>query len=93
MSHVAWKPGTMIYPLPAALVSCGGSEEEYERGVTVPLCTVATGRAQSMFGNAIIRIATGQGMHSGVVSIVGNGDGTETVFVKFATKGLQIFVR
>jgi hypothetical protein len=71
----------------------GGSEEEYERGVTVPLCTVATGRAQSMFGNAIIRIATGQGMHSGVVSIVGNGDGTETVFVKFATKGLQIFVR
>jgi hypothetical protein len=46
-----------------------------------------------MFGNAIIRIATGQGMHSGVVSIVDNGDGTETVFVKFATKGLQIFVR
>lgn len=24
-----WKPGTMIYPLPAALVSCGNSEEEY----------------------------------------------------------------
>ena len=71
----------------------GGSEEEYERGVTVPLCTVATGRAQSMFGNAIFRIATGRGMHSGGFSIVGNGDGTETVFVKFATKGLQIFVR
>ena len=24
-----WKPGTMIYPLPAILVSCGSSEEEY----------------------------------------------------------------
>ena len=24
-----WKPGTMIYPLPAALVSCGSKEEEY----------------------------------------------------------------
>lgn len=24
-----WKPGTMIYPLPALLVSCGGCESEY----------------------------------------------------------------
>lgn len=24
-----WKPGTMIYPLPAVLVSCGASPEEY----------------------------------------------------------------
>lgn len=24
-----WKPGTMIYPLPAVLVSCGKTEEEY----------------------------------------------------------------
>lgn len=24
-----WKPGTMIYPLPAILVSCGSNEEEY----------------------------------------------------------------
>jgi len=28
-SHVSWKPGTMIYPLPAALISCGSSPEEY----------------------------------------------------------------
>jgi flavin reductase (DIM6/NTAB) family NADH-FMN oxidoreductase RutF len=28
-SHVSWKPGTMIYPLPAVLVSCGKSEDEY----------------------------------------------------------------
>lgn len=28
-SHVSWKPGTMIYPLPAALVSCGKSPEEF----------------------------------------------------------------
>ena len=24
-----WKPGTMIYPLPAVLVSCGAEPEEY----------------------------------------------------------------
>ena len=24
-----WKPGTMIYPLPALMISCGSSEEEY----------------------------------------------------------------
>lgn len=37
-----WKPGTMIYPLPALLVSCGGSPAEYDL-VTVAwagtLCT------------------------------------------------------
>ena len=29
MSKVNWKPGTMVYPVPAALVSCGANEEEY----------------------------------------------------------------
>ena len=29
MSKVAFKPGTMIYPLPAVLVSCGDSAENY----------------------------------------------------------------
>ncbi len=24
-----WKPGTLIYPLPAAMISCGGSPREY----------------------------------------------------------------
>lgn len=28
-SHVSWKPGTMIYPLPAVLISCGSLEENY----------------------------------------------------------------
>lgn len=27
--HVSWKPGTMIYPLPAALISCGANPEEF----------------------------------------------------------------
>jgi len=26
---IDWKPGTMIYPLPAAMISCGGEESEY----------------------------------------------------------------
>ncbi len=29
MSKVAFKPGTMIYPLPAVMVSCGDSPENY----------------------------------------------------------------
>jgi len=29
MSKLIWKPGTMIYPLPAVMVSCGASEEEF----------------------------------------------------------------
>lgn len=28
-SHVSWKPGTMIYPLPAVMISCGATPEEY----------------------------------------------------------------
>ena len=26
---ISWKPGTMIYPLPAVIVSCGDSPENY----------------------------------------------------------------
>lgn len=29
MSKVIWKPGTMIYPLPAVMVSCGSLPEEF----------------------------------------------------------------
>jgi flavin reductase (DIM6/NTAB) family NADH-FMN oxidoreductase RutF len=28
-THISWKPGTMIYPLPAVLISCGSSEVDY----------------------------------------------------------------
>ena len=29
MAKVNWKPGNMIYPLPAALISCGSTPDEY----------------------------------------------------------------
>jgi len=29
MSKISWKPGTMIYPLPAVMVSCGSTPEEH----------------------------------------------------------------
>ena len=29
MSRQEWKPGTMVYPLPAVLVSCGSEEKDY----------------------------------------------------------------
>ena len=31
-----WKPGTMIYPLPAVLVSCGKEESEYNMFTVYP---------------------------------------------------------
>jgi flavin reductase (DIM6/NTAB) family NADH-FMN oxidoreductase RutF len=29
MGKINWKPGTMVYPLPAALISCGSTPDEY----------------------------------------------------------------
>lgn len=29
MAKIHWKPGTMIYPVPAVMVSCGDSKENY----------------------------------------------------------------
>lgn len=29
MSKVTWKPGTMIYPVPAVMVSCGNTEKNF----------------------------------------------------------------
>ena len=29
MAKISWRPGTMIYPLPAALVTCGSNPEEW----------------------------------------------------------------
>lgn len=29
MSKISWRPGTMLYPLPAVLVSCGSAPEEW----------------------------------------------------------------
>lgn len=29
MSKIAWKPGTMVYPVPAVMVSCGKEEAQY----------------------------------------------------------------
>ena len=41
-SHVSWKPGTMVYPLPAALISCGTSPEDYNLITISWLGTIST---------------------------------------------------
>ena len=38
----SWKPGTMIYPLPAVLVSCGATAEEYNLFTVAWTGTVCT---------------------------------------------------
>ena len=42
LSHVSWKPGTMIYPLPAALISCGSTPEDYNLITISWLGTICT---------------------------------------------------
>lgn len=34
MGKIQWKPGNMVYPLPAVIVTCGENEEEYN-GITI----------------------------------------------------------
>lgn len=41
----SWKPGTMIYPLPAILVSCGADETEYNMLTVSWVGTVCTNPA------------------------------------------------
>ena len=45
MSKISWKPGTMIYPLPAALVTCGATPEEWNVLTVAWLGTVCTNPA------------------------------------------------
>jgi len=42
MAKTEWKPGTMIYPLPAALVTCGATPEEWNMLTVAWLGTVCT---------------------------------------------------
>ena len=52
-----WKPGTLIYPLPAVLVSCGNNENEYNI-LTVawtgtictnpPMCYISVNESQDL---------------------------------------------
>ena len=51
MSKIIWKPGTMIYPLPAVMVSCGSLPEEYNI-ITVSWtdwCGVKSGKDHKKF--------------------------------------------
>ena len=40
-----WKPGTLIYPLPAMLISCGETEEEYNMLTVAWVGTICTNPA------------------------------------------------
>lgn len=42
MSKVSWKPGTMIYPLPAAIVTCGRTADEWNPITIAWMGTVCT---------------------------------------------------
>ena len=42
MAKISWKPGTMIYPLPAALVTCGKDPSEWNIITVAWLGTICT---------------------------------------------------
>ncbi len=44
-----WKPGTMIYPLPAVLVSCGKGESEYNMFTVAWTGTICTKPAHVLY--------------------------------------------
>lgn len=41
-THESWKPGNMIYPLPAVLISCGNVPEEYNLFTVAWVGTICT---------------------------------------------------
>lgn len=59
MNKIVWKPGTMIYPLPAVMVSCGSEPKEYNI-ITVswtgtictdpPMCYISVRPARHSYG-------------------------------------------
>ena len=50
-----WKPGTMIYPLPALLVSCGSTEEEYNIITVAWAGTICTNPAMCYISYPILK--------------------------------------
>ena len=71
----------------------GGSDDDFKRGITVPICTVAAGGAEALMAKVYPRIALTGGMRSGTLSCEANGDGTETIYVRFAAKGMVVSFR
>lgn len=45
MAKVSWKPGTMVYPLPAALVTCGETRKEWNMLTVAWTGTICTNPA------------------------------------------------
>lgn len=75
MSKLIWKPGTMIYPLPAVMVSCGSAPEE-QNIITIswtgtictdpPMCYISVRPSRHSYdiirrnGDFVINLTTGE---------------------------------
>ena len=71
----------------------GGSDDDFKRDITVPLCTVATGDAETIKAKLNPRMALDRGSRSGVLSSVENGDVTSTIFASFKARGFTLIYR
>ena len=71
----------------------GGDIADYERGISVPVCTVDSAVAESFCKKLAVRIDLGDSVRNGTLSVTDNGDGTATLVAGFSMKGLKIIVR
>ena len=77
MQKVTWKPGTMLYPLPAVMVSCGAEPEEYNIVTVAWTGIVNTGPPMCYI--SLRKSRHSHGLISGVLSVVANGCVTKIV--------------
>lgn len=86
----------------AAALSCtgrlpvvfeGGSLNDFNTGIDVPLCTVDASEAEAMSAKLQPFIDLGDRRCTGKMSASLNGDGTATIAVRFTAKGCRIIIR
>ena len=86
----------------AAALSCterlpvvfeGGSVDDFNTGIDVPLCTVDASEAEAMSAKLQPFIDLGDKMRTGTLSVAENGDGTATINVRFVAKGCRVIIR
>ena len=61
----SWKPGTVLYPLPAVLVSCGAAPEEYNMLTVAWTGTVCSDPPMCFISRRLARAADWCGVRSG----------------------------
>ena len=71
----------------------GGTQDDFKRDITVPICTVATGNEEATMAKFNPKMTLAGGRRSGTLAFENNGNGTSTIFAYFAVMGFIISFR